>query len=317
MVKSALIILLISIRDRMELGSIDWLRRRAFSEDRLARNILGELRCNLSQIGRTEQLIQPLDAVFFCMLLFPFRNLTGFPYVSMARGCIFGWLHGRLIEGYIYPRYKGMPVTWSINEYQTRFFWSGMKQTSCTMPSKIWTSKSDLLRVPCHPRICGNLYLFLFMVLYAISISICCLLECSHSRVFTSIDSGGAKSLRAVSEVSSCFAAAGVCGAMDVLGARQRCYHWPWGRPDTFDHCWFGLCQTFVGICSLDSHPDSVKWPCFATVLRASKKRNCPVGWSSKALAVLGFGSYLGTKFVFHGHGCSLSCQSEAPGSWS
>lgn len=56
MVKSALIILWIFIRDRMELGSIDWLRRRAFSEDRLARNILGELRCNLSQIGRSEQL---------------------------------------------------------------------------------------------------------------------------------------------------------------------------------------------------------------------------------------------------------------------
>lgn len=121
-----------------------------------------------------------------------------------------------------------MPVTGSINAYQTPFFWSGMKQTSCTMPSKIWTSKSDLLRVPCHPRICGNLCPFLFMVLFVIYQFVVCLSVLNEfSRVFTSIDSAGAKSLRAVSEVSSCFAAAGVCGAMDVLGARQRCYHWP------------------------------------------------------------------------------------------
>ena len=94
MVKSALIILLISIRDRMELGSIDWLRRRAFSEDRLARNILGELRCNLSQIGRTEQLMQPLDAVFFLHVAFPvpqFDRVSLWPYVSL---CFHGpWLH--------------------------------------------------------------------------------------------------------------------------------------------------------------------------------------------------------------------------------
>eukprot|EP00434_Breviolum_minutum_P025519 symbB.v1.2.022549.t1/scaffold2009.1/size92556/8 len=71
----------IVLKDRMELGSIDWLRRRAFSEDRLARNILGELR---DETDKLHNAIEDLD--------FKVRSSQS---LQLLRCCWRLWCHGR------------------------------------------------------------------------------------------------------------------------------------------------------------------------------------------------------------------------------
>eukprot|EP00913_Durusdinium_trenchii_P031174 g29190.t1 len=71
----------ILLKDRLELGAIDWLRRRAACDDRLAKNLYGELR---DETVKLHLAIEELDG-----------KVKAFECHRVLRGCWRLWRHGR------------------------------------------------------------------------------------------------------------------------------------------------------------------------------------------------------------------------------